>query len=736
MPGANESIAVPFSGSRTASFGLIALGVVLSGTFSGILWSWQDQERQRDFQRVAHERAQAFRKSVESSLEALENVCALYRTLGATDWQSFRSFVRPILATHPSMSALEWVPRIPRADLETFEREVRGLGHPDFRVYERGPQGNHVAVGLRSEYFPVYYVEPLEKNRTALGFDLGSNPARLETLNRARNLGVTAATGRIQLVQDVQKGDYGFVGFCPVRNDLTEREHWNRREGLIVGVFNIGEILRQSLPQTYLEGSEDLEMHLFDGSAPEAEARLYPGTRTERTTAQVEGTPRLIETIDVLGRQWQVLYVPRAGGRWRSWLWAPWLALFGGLFLTLLLRSYVHTTSRRAVETERLVGERTLELSLANQALRIENTERTRLEQELRDSYRAVEETVALRTRQLELRNRLLRETFGLFMDDEVVAQLLEAPESAKLGGERRRISVLTCDLRGFSALSERLDPEQLLLYLNRYFETMVTIILQYRGTIADFVGDSILVLFGAPIADRDDALRACACAIAMQMAMRSLNEQNEAAALPEVEMGVGICTGEAVVGYVGSSRRRKYAAVGTIVNLASRIESFTTGGQVLIDEATLQVAGTSLELGRHIERHPKGFERSLVMHELVAVGALRVPSDWPELVPPVAPLSANCVVLEGKGLGALRFKARIVGLSRKGAELEHEQPVDPFVDLKLELMVPESQGVGALLGKVIAVDAAAHRSTLRFTSLTSEATALLLRLAGAQSKT
>jgi len=717
---------VTTSGARATSFILVALGVLLSGIFSGILWSWQNQDRQRDFQRVAHERAQAFRKGVESSLEALDNVCTLYRSLGSTDWASFRAFVQPILARHSSMAAIAWVPRIASADLQAFEREVRENGYADFRVYERDAEGNPVAAGARSEYFPVYYLEPFERNRVAFGFDLGSDAARRETLNQARNLGVTAATGRIQLVTDGAEEDYGFIVLCPIRGSLPEQPGVTRRDGFIEGVFNIGEILRRSLPQTYLEGGEDIEVHVFDTSAPEAEARLYPKRRAETATAKVGGKPRLIETISVSGRQWQVLYVPRDGSQWRSRLWGPWLSLVGGLFLTVLLRGYVGTTSRRAAETERLVGERTLELSLANQALRIENTERTRLEQELRDSYRVAEETVALRTRQLELRNQLLRDTFGLFMDDEVVTRLLDEPESAKLGGERRRITVLLCDLRGFSTLSEKHDPEQLVSQLNHHFETMVTIILQYRGTIADFMGDAILVVFGAPVADRDDALRACACAVAMQMAMRA---QHEEPGMPEMELGIGISTGNAVVGYVGSSRRRKYDAIGSVVNLASRIESFTTGGQILIDEATLQMAGSKLELGRRFEQFAKGFERPVVMHELLALGALRVPDDTLDLVPLADPVGARCAILEGKGLGALRFDASIVALSRRAAELVHDQAMEPLVDLKLELLDAEGGSLGALLGKVVAVDAETRHSTVRFTSPTSEVTAIMLRL-------
>ena len=106
----NGSVTTPEA--HATSVILVALGVLLSVIFSGILWSWQNQDRQHRSSAVAHERAQAFRKGVESSLEALDNVCTLYRTLGSTDSASFSAFVQPILARHSSMAAIAWVPRI------------------------------------------------------------------------------------------------------------------------------------------------------------------------------------------------------------------------------------------------------------------------------------------------------------------------------------------------------------------------------------------------------------------------------------------------------------------------------------------------------------------------------------------------------------------------------------------------------------------------------------------------
>ena len=147
-------------------------------------------------------------------------------------------------------------------------------------------------------------------------------------------------------------------------------------------------------------------------------------------------------------------------------------------------------------------------------------------------------------------------------------------------------------DLRGFTTLSERLQPEQVVTILNRYLGTMVDVILRYHGTIDEFIGDAIFVIFGAPIWRSNAAQHAVACAVDMQLAMAVVNEHNRREGLPEVEMGIGIHTGEVVVGNIGSDRRAKYGVVGRHVNLTARIESCTVGSQILISEATRREVG------------------------------------------------------------------------------------------------------------------------------------------------
>src|SRR5919109_3072735 len=207
---------------------------------------------------------------------------------------------------------------------------------------------------------------------------------------------------------------------------------------------------------------------------------------------------------------------------------------------------------------------------------------------------RAMEEIQRLAA-QLELRNRFIRDIFGRYLTDDVVASLLDSPEGLQLGGEKRQVTLLMSDLRGFTSLSGRLAPEQVVAILNRYLGTMVDVIMEYQGTIDEFIGDAIFVIFGAPQRMDDHAPRAVACAVAMQLAMATVNAQNRAESLPEVEMGVGVNTGEVVVGNIGSHKRARYGLVGSHVNLTARIESYTVGGQILISEATRQAVGSDV---------------------------------------------------------------------------------------------------------------------------------------------
>jgi adenylate cyclase len=277
----------------------------------------------------------------------------------------------------------------------------------------------------------------------------------------------------------------------------------------------------------------------------------------------------------------------------------------------------------------------------------------------------------------LEVRNRFIRQTFGRYLSDDIVEAILGQPDGLRIGGEKRQATILMSDLRGFTSLSERLPAEDVVAMVNTYLETMTEIILKHQGTIDEFIGDGILVIFGAPFQRPDDARRAVACSVEMQLAMSVVNDRNRQAGYPEVALGIGINTGKMVVGNIGSKKRTKYGVVGRNVNLTARIESCTVGGQIFISENTLEECGDIVRIDSYMEIMPKGVKEPLTIYEVGGIAGdyqLFLPPkpevDWVELAQQL-PIEFN--ELEGKNVGNLRHRATIVKLAPNMAEITGE---------------------------------------------------------------
>ncbi|MCB1025556.1 MAG: FHA domain-containing protein [Acidobacteria bacterium] len=184
-------------------------------------------------------------------------------------------------------------------------------------------------------------------------------------------------------------------------------------------------------------------------------------------------------------------------------------------------------------------------------------------------------------------REEVARANYSRFMPEYVVKELLEKPDSFKLGGVNQTITVLFADIRGFTAFSEAQNPDRVVGLLNNYFSAMSEIIFENGGTLDKYIGDGLMALFGAPTASPKDADNAVKTAIAMQKRVQTLNQELKPQGYPPVSIGIGLHTGIATIGYIGSERRSEYTAIGDTVNLASRLESNSKGGQILISEAT-----------------------------------------------------------------------------------------------------------------------------------------------------
>ncbi len=275
---------------------------------------------------------------------------------------------------------------------------------------------------------------------------------------------------------------------------------------------------------------------------------------------------------------------------------------------------------------------------------------------------------------QLERRNQFIRETFGRYTSDDIVDVLLDLPEGLELGGEKRAVTLLMSDLRGFTALAERLDATQVVALLNHYLSRMIEIIQRGGGTIDDIIGDAILVLFGAPVAVPDAAQRAACCALEMQKAMRQVNEHNFQKGWPEIEMGIALHTGEAVVGNIGSTKRSKYGVIGQPVNLTARIESFTVGGQVLVSPTLISAVHHGLILGEAVKVHGKGMQKALKCRELLGhedYPELLLKEEEPIFTTMVDPLPFYYAVLTDKHLDAQMQRGILVSISQRQAVVE-----------------------------------------------------------------
>lgn len=315
-----------------------------------------------------------------------------------------------------------------------------------------------------------------------------------------------------------------------------------------------------------------------------------------------------------------------------------------------------------------------------------------------KDTPREIQEIVSTRGQMLAAilkvsRERLdlvnfIRDTFGRYLSKKIVDEILESPQGQEVGGRRETVTVLMSDLRGFTGLSETRDPQLLVRLLNRYLERMSKVIHDHDGIIDEIIGDSILAIFGVPESREDDAARAVACALIMQKELLDLNDKIVAEGYPPLEMGIGINTGPVVVGNIGSQERMKYGIVGTTVNTASRIESQTIGGQVLVGESTFEQVKSLVEWEEPISVMMKGLKRPLVSYPVLAMGGpYNVSLDSAETDHEVVPieLSFSSWILDGKEIEPHVIQGETVSLNDQTITAVFSDSIPPLTDIKMQ---------------------------------------------------
>src|SRR6266850_3129050 len=307
------------------------------------------------------------------------------------------------------------------------------------------------------------------------------------------------------------------------------------------------------------------------------------------------------------------------------------------------------------------------------------------------------------------LRQRdFIRNTFGRYVSPEVARELLASPEAQRLGGEKREVTVLMSDLRGYTRFAELGDAQDVMAVLNEVLGRMTDVIIAHGSTINEFIGDAIFAIFGAPLAHPDHAERAAAAAIAMQRAMADVNEAHAQRGLPRFEMGVGINTGEAVVGNIGSEQRAKYAVVGAAVNLAARVEGCTVGGQIFLTTSTLERIRGLAEVAPPVPVEVKGIAEPLLLYELRGIAgqfAQRLP-DLDTLVDQQVDISLPlaCWVIDGKVVSKTEIAGVVLRLGMRQLDVHLDTPLRPLTNVRMRLRYPGlDRDSGDLYGKVLA---------------------------------
>jgi adenylate cyclase len=322
--------------------------------------------------------------------------------------------------------------------------------------------------------------------------------------------------------------------------------------------------------------------------------------------------------------------------------------------------------------------------------------------------------------------HELVRHAFGRYVSEEVAESLLRAPESLELGGEEREATILMSDLRGFTAMAARLTPHEVIEVLNLYLEAMVDVIGRYQGTIDEIIGDAILVIFGAPVSCDDHADKAVTCGLAMQLAMRDVNQRLVAKGASELDMGIGVHTGRVIVGNIGSLRRTKYAAVGSNVNLAGRVESFTVGGQLLISEDTRRRVKAPLRIDKQFQVEPKGVASSVRLFEIGAIGDpfdLALPSRSKPLRALAPPLPIRFTTLDESFAGRTVHEGHLTEVSDLEASVQSPLALAVLSNLKITVSEsPQGNPAGDIYGKVLeSVADTPGRARIWFTSISPE---------------
>lgn len=343
------------------------------------LRAWERNQVDFAFAMAADDITASIQRSIDRNLDAVRALAALHQASHSVEREEFRAFATPLLANNPSLHALGWIPRVPATEREAFEARAREE-IPDFRIIERLEPDRSVPAAERPEYFPVWYVEPLETHQFALGFDISFSPARWEAAERARDIGALAIGVHVDLPDH---GDHihapGQFIFSPVYRRGVSIETVEARRanlvGVVFGVYLVADTIDASLRQFK---HHNLDVYVFE-NMPDGTRELLYHKQTYAESGMPEAPPwqkpdanskpQIHKTFTVDDHDWHIVLTPAARSDAYAASWLPWGGMVGGLLFTGLLVVYLGTLTAHNMKTRELV-----------RALRREVAERRRME--------------------------------------------------------------------------------------------------------------------------------------------------------------------------------------------------------------------------------------------------------------------------------------------------------------------------------------------------------------------
>ena len=338
----------------------------------------------------------------------------------------------------------------------------------------------------------------------------------------------------------------------------------------------------------------------------------------------------------------------------------------------------------------------------------------------VRDALRRIQNIIAQET------GSPLRGEAGKRLENVLSSAIVPSPENASpdKGFLTREVTILLADLRGFTSISSTYPAGVVMELLNRCLARMSEIIFRHHGAIDKFMGDSIMVLFGASGAHDDDVQRALACAVDMQLAMDELNKQHKGMGMPELYLGIGINTGSVMAGLIGSDLYSEYTVIGDNVNLASRIEAFSLRGQVLISPSTFDRCRDFVQTGDPVEVHVKGKSNPVSLREVLAIPSLgkEVPRKEVRRSPRVeVKIPFTYQVIANEIVVPEIHQGTIMDIGYHGVLAELDRELEIYSEIKLDLDLPlVGHNAADIYAKVVKVKKHrnAYVSGIEFTSV------------------